>query len=159
MTVVASSRKVSCLSCCNKQDYGACNALHNAIDGIHAAQHSLHNPGESSQCVLKTLLQKWLWCAAEGVDAGPDEGGALGADSDEEEKRANRAKAANADQSSMVEARNQNNNADVGSIPMYLAICMSNCTARNLDSKVQRDTNMFCASGMALQDLAHIRPA
>ena len=51
--------------------------------------------------------------AAEGLDGGPDEGGALGADSDEEEKRANRAKAASADQSSRVEARNQNTNADV----------------------------------------------
>lgn len=59
-----------------------------------------------------------MWCAAEGLDAGPDEGGPLGADSAEEEKRANRAKAANADQSSMVEARNRNTNADVS---LYLA--------------------------------------
>lgn len=52
----ASCRKVSCLSCCNKQDHGACNALHNATQGVLAAQHSLQNSDERSQCVLRSLL-------------------------------------------------------------------------------------------------------
>ena len=39
----------------------------------------------------------------------------MGADSDEEEKRAVRARAANADQSSTAEGRNQSAAADVGS--------------------------------------------
>ncbi|DBA95096.1 TPA: hypothetical protein ACH3X1_002608 [Trebouxia sp. C0004] len=49
-------------------------------------------------------------------EAGPDEGGAVGADSDEEEKRAVRARAANADQSSTAEGRNQSAAADVNVI-------------------------------------------
>lgn len=49
-------------------------------------------------------------------EAGPDEGGAVGADSDEEEKRAVRARAANADQSSTAEGRNQSATADVNVI-------------------------------------------
>ena len=57
-------------------------------------------------CVCRT--------AAKGaLDAGPDEGGAMGADSDEEEKRANRARAANKDPSSAAEGRNQSAAADV----------------------------------------------
>lgn len=48
-----------------------------------------------------------------GMDAGPDEGGAQGADSDEEEKRANRARTANKDPRSMAESRNQSPAADV----------------------------------------------
>ncbi len=56
------------------------------------------------------------YLAAQGAkEAGPDEGGAVGADSDEEEKRAVRARAANADQSSTAEGRNQSAAADVGS--------------------------------------------
>lgn len=52
--------------------------------------------------------------AAKGaLDAGPDEGGAVGADSDEEEKRANRARAASKDPSSAVEGRNQDAATDV----------------------------------------------
>ncbi|KAL3131962.1 hypothetical protein ABBQ38_007658 [Trebouxia sp. C0009 RCD-2024] len=50
------------------------------------------------------------------LDAGPDEGGALGADSDEEEKRANRARAASKDPSSTVEGRNQDAATDVNVI-------------------------------------------
>ena len=52
--------------------------------------------------------------AAQALDAGLDEGGAQGADSDEEEKRANRARAANKDPRSMAESRNQSPAADVG---------------------------------------------
>ena len=43
----------------------------------------------------------------------------MGADSDEEEKRAVRARAANADQSSTAEGRNQSATADVSSSEMY----------------------------------------
>lgn len=50
------------------------------------------------------------------LDAGPDEGGAMGHDSDEEEKRANRARAANADQGSTAEGRNQDAATDVNVI-------------------------------------------
>ncbi|KAL3163425.1 hypothetical protein ABBQ32_009803 [Trebouxia sp. C0010 RCD-2024] len=50
------------------------------------------------------------------LDAGPDEGGAMGADSDEEEKRANRARAASKDPSSTVEGRNQDAATDVNVI-------------------------------------------
>lgn len=64
--------------------------------------------------------------AVQGLDGGPDEGGAFGADSDEEEKRANRAKAASADQSSMTEARNKNTNADVSNL--YTDSMCPDCT-------------------------------
>ena len=73
--------------------------------------------------------------AAEGLDAGPDEGGALGADSDEEEKRANRAKAAGNDQTSRAEGRNQGNNADV----------------RGLHSTVLLQTSLASHQGNALK--------
>lgn len=60
--------------------------------------------------------------AAKGaVDAGPDEGGALGADSDEEEKRANRARAASKDPGSAAESRNQSAATDV--CPPLLYMC------------------------------------
>ena len=52
--------------------------------------------------------------AAKGaLDGGPEEGGAMGADSDEEEKRANRARAASKDPGSAAESRNQSVARDV----------------------------------------------
>ena len=56
------------------------------------------------------------------LDAGPDEGGAMGHDSDEEEKRANRARAANADQGSTAEGRNQDAATDVRSCILQLQL-------------------------------------
>lgn len=66
--------------------------------------------------------------AAKGaLDAGPDEGGALGADSDEEEKRANRARAASKDPSSTVEGRNQDAATDVCPLdaPLLSRLCFA----------------------------------
>lgn len=56
-----------------------------------------------------------LTAAKGALDAGPDEGGALGADSDEEEKRANRARVASKDPGSAAESRNQSVSRDVRS--------------------------------------------
>lgn len=55
----------------------------------------------------------------------------MGADSDEEEKRAVRARAANADQSSTAEGRNQSAAADVGSHCFtHITRCMLNMNSR-----------------------------
>ena len=55
----------------------------------------------------------------------------MGADSDEEEKRAVRARAANADQSSTAEGRNQSAAADVGSnYFIHIEKCMLNKNCR-----------------------------
>ena len=84
-------------------------------------------------------------CAAGGLDAGPDEGGALGADSDEEEKRANRAKAAGADQSSRVEGRNQGNNADVSVACPYTDIAARTLSRCARHAPVLSHSTMFPA--------------
>ncbi len=81
----------------------------------------------------KSVLEVVLWyLAAQGAkEAGPEEGGAVGADSDEEEKRAVRARAANADQSSTAEGRNQSAAADVGfDCLTHVKRCMLNTNFR-----------------------------
>ena len=71
----------------------------------------------------------WLDAAKGALDGGPDEGGAIGADSDEEEKRANRARTASKDPSSTVEGRNQDAANDVCplSAPVLCRLCFAGC--------------------------------
>ena len=64
-----------------------------------------------------------LTAAKGALDGGPDEGGALGADSDEEEKRANRARAASKDPGSAAESRNQSVAGDVCPFLLFL-LCL-----------------------------------
>lgn len=105
------------------------------LTGTAVAVHTNVN-GVICQLSATTGCMSVCVSAAKGaVDAGPDEGGALGADSDEEEKRANRARAASKDPGSAAESRNQGAATDV--CPPLLRFCCASAVVLSVPFSVR----------------------